>query len=174
MSSDLGLPSPPQVTIKMRAIPRDSGSGTTTQLWLIAASVQGLPENTKQSRDLALSSGGKTFVLPYTLTNKPTETFSWTVKAPPAEIQVAPGGEPLPVVVAVGPVRATGVRLTNATLLEKSRKTSFDESGMRLCRDRGPDKPCDGQGLTLEANSVDQLWLRPTRSTQVAGQFSAI
>jgi hypothetical protein len=167
---DIGLPNPPKVDIQMRALPLASEGATGNQVWVIAAKVEGLPANTKQSRNLAFSSGGRLFVLPYTLSNRATESFSWTIKAPPSEIHVGPGGQPIPVMVTVGPVRATDVRLMNAVLIEKTRKTTFDAGGMRLCLDRLQN--CDERGLTLPANSADQLWLLPVNSTAYAGQFT--
>ena len=150
---DLG--SPPEVKLSVSAVEKLPASASA-RTWLVSITVAGLPANTAQKRYLQLDMLGNSTTLEYTLTNRAVGNFSWTVRAPPG-IAIEPG-QPIPLTVSVGPVSATGVVLVAPYIAEKTTNRLIAPMGFQLCR--YPSGNCEGDNISLAANSAAQLWLR--------------
>ena len=89
------------------------------------------------------------------------------MKAPPGELSLSAGGS-IGVGIAVQAVPASHVRVMHVTLIEQSLKTLFDSS-ILLCEQLGG--TCAKEGVNLDANSSNRLWLRTEGPTygKVAG-----
>ena len=87
--SDLKAPSPPSVAVKVE--PQELDRTETSRRWLLTMEIDGLPRNVTQKRYLSFRLHDQQFTLPYTLTNKNTATFAWSVKGPPGDLRPAPG-----------------------------------------------------------------------------------
>jgi hypothetical protein len=162
---DLKTPSPPPVEVKFAA--RELDRSDTTRRWVLTVDVSGLPRNVMQKRYLSFPFNGQIITLAYTITNKSTATFTWTVKSPPAELNLA-AGEPIEVGIAVQAVAATNVRVLQTALVEQSRKTPLD-GGLMLCKQ--PGGSC-GADIDLAANSSNRLWLRSNSGGAIVGKYT--
>ena len=155
--TDLGSPSPPNVTIKVVPNPPDElfPAGATARSWLIKMEIGGLPANTSQKRHLRFDLAGKSVTLEYTLSNMAIGSFTWAPKVP-ASIAIEPG-QAIPLSISVGPVPATGVALIGPFLSEKTSKYPLAPEGLKLCRNATG--TCESVSA-LPANSATQLWLQ--------------
>jgi hypothetical protein len=162
---DLGTPNPPplDVTFSVTELP----TSHDTQHWLLTATVKGLTDVMTQKRFLSFSVGQQFVTLPYTLTNRLTQEFAWSVKAPTTEISLRPG-QGIEIGVSVGPVPATGVGLSQAVFVEQTTKTLVGD-GWELCDSLSD---CKDHTFSIPANSQKRLWLRPKGGTEVVGKYS--
>ncbi|MEJ0091898.1 MAG: hypothetical protein WDN46_00170 [Methylocella sp.] len=162
---DLGIPNPPPLSVTFSAteLPSDGD----TRHWLLAATAKGLTDVVTQKRFVSFMLGHQPVTLPYTLTNRPTQEFAWSVKAPTAEISLRPG-QAIEIGVSVGPVPATDVGLSQAIFIEQTTKTLVG-GGWELC-DSLPD--CKDHAFPIPANSQKRLWLRPKGGAEVIGKYS--
>jgi hypothetical protein len=164
--SDLNAPIPPPVDLKFAA--SDLSHDAATRQWLLTADYKGLPANAKQQRYLSFKFGTQTFTLPYTVSNKSSATFAWSVKPPPAEISLK-AGDSIEIGVAVTQsVAATNVRVLQTALVEQTRKTPLD-GGLMLCKQTAG--PCTGDGVNLGPNSSNKLWLRTNSAGTLVGKY---
>ena len=164
--SDLLSPLPPPMEIKFT--PNELPQADGGRRWALMVAFKGLPRGATQKRYLSFSFQGQKVTLPYTMTNKSTAAFSWSIKNPPAEVSLK-AGEAIDVGIAVQAVPATHVRVMHVTLIEQSRKTPLD-AGILLC-----DKltgTCDATGLSLTANSANRLWLRTSGLNPIVGKYA--
>jgi hypothetical protein len=152
---DLQVPAPPptKVDVSKKEV-QTPGRGSRT--FLLTLDVHGLPSNTTQKRWLSFALAGVDVTLQYTLTNMAADSFSWAVKGLPS-IAIKPG-RAIPISIATGPVPATGVRVLQTALIEKTSKEPIASTGLKLCEDAH--SGCDGSGLSLPARSPVQLWLQ--------------
>ena len=133
--------------------------GPTSATWHVRLQLGGLPANSTQTRYLSVTIAGASTALEYTLTNKPTESFSWTIKAPPT-IAIGPNQD-IPVSITVGPVPAHNVKLVGPYLPEKKTSALIASHGLTLLCDckHEADKNADNN-IDLPAHSTTQFWLR--------------
>ena len=87
--SDLNTPRPPAVEVSFTA--SDLDHSDTSRRWVLTATIKGVPHNATQKRYLSFTFAGQLVTLPYTLTNKSTATFTWSVKGPPSELSLRAG-----------------------------------------------------------------------------------
>ena len=139
----------------------------SSRRWVLIVDVKGVPRNVTQKRYLSVNFAGKDFALPYTLTNKSTATFAWSIKGPPGELALS-AGDSIGVGIAVQAVPATHVRVMQAALIEQSRKTLLGD-GIVLC-DPGAN-PCDEAGVNLDANSSNRLLLKTDSTGTIVGKY---
>jgi hypothetical protein len=153
--ADLGGQSGPPIVkseVLAKALPY---AGKATRFWMLTLEASGVPIGTTQIRGLSMVVGGVDRYLPYTLTNTAAENFTWTVKISPNITQQREA--PIPVSITVGPVAATGVKVLQTALFEKTLKIPLAPTGLKLCPSEV--NQCDGSGLTLQAHTPNQLWL---------------
>jgi hypothetical protein len=162
---DLGIPTPPPLDVSFTATSLPSTVGS--QHWLLTATVKGLTTTVTQKRFVSFNLGQQSVTLPYTLTNRPTQDFAWSVRGPTTEISLRPG-QTVELGVSVGPVPATAVGLTQAIFIEQTSKTLVG-NGWELC-DALPD--CNDHTFSISANSQKRLWLRPKGAADVVGKYS--
>jgi hypothetical protein len=166
---DLNVPHPPRVDVTFELHPLDQTE--TSRRWVLTADFKNLPNNVTQKRYVEFQFDGQQVTLQYTLTNKNTASFAWSVKGPPGEMKL-PQGEPVEIGIAVQGVSATKVRLLQATLLEQSRKQPVD-GGWMLCREElsATNKKCVDTDLTLAAHSSQRLWLYANPDAELVGKY---
>jgi hypothetical protein len=162
---DLKGPSPPSVTIKVEA--RDLDRTDTSRRWLLTVDIDGLPRNVTQKRYLSFRLHDQQVTLSYTLSNKNTASFVWSVKGPPGELRPAPH-QPVEIGIAVQGVEATQVRLLQVTLLEQSQKNPL-KGGWTLCPSQH--QRCTDVTINLSAHSTNRLWLYPAAETSLVGKY---
>jgi hypothetical protein len=162
--TDLKVPAPTKVEFTVHEL----DSTTTSRRWLLTTDIKGLPRDAVQKRYLSLDFQGQTFTLPYTVSNKTTGSFTWSVKWPPAELSLR-AGEAMEINIAVQAIAATHVRVVQAALLEQTRKTLLD-GGLTLCATAAPSS-CSDAGLDLAANSTNRLWLRTNPNHTIVGKY---
>jgi hypothetical protein len=157
------LPPPLNVEITPHELPRTDNS----RRWVLIVDIKGLPRNATQKRYLSVSFAGQDVTLPYTLTNKSTATFAWSIKGPPGELSLS-AGDSIGIGIAVQAVPATHVRVMPVSLVEQSRKTLID-GGIVLCAQLTG--ACGGDGVNLDANSSNRLWLRTNAAIPIIGKY---
>jgi hypothetical protein len=162
---DLNTPQPPAVTVEFET--RELDRTDSIRRWILTANVKGLPLNVTQKRYFSFDFNGQNITLPYSLTNKTSAVFSWSIKPPPPEISLK-GDEPIEVGIAVQGVPATSVRLLQATLIEQSRKVPLS-GGFQLCAQQVGD--CKNATVDLAPNSANRLWLRTTNTIALVGKY---
>jgi hypothetical protein len=163
--TDLGTPQPPPVDVGFTA--RELARGENSRRWVLTVDIKRLPRNVTQKRYLSFRFAGQDVVLPYTLTNKSTGTFAWSVKGPPAELSLS-AGDSIDVGIAVQAVAARHVRVLHASLVEQTRKTPLD-GGIVLCAQASG--PCNDAGIDLAPNSSNPLWLRTKADRAIVGKY---
>jgi hypothetical protein len=163
--SDLQSPLPPLLTIDIK--PHEAPRADDSRRWVLIVDVKGMPRNATQKRYLSVSFAGKDYTVPYTLTNKSTATFAWSIKGPPGELSLS-AGESIGVGIAIQGVPATHVRVMQAALIEQSRKTLLGD-GIVLCSPLT--NSCDGSGVDLDANSSNRLWLKTDPARPIVGKY---
>ena len=170
LMQDLNLPYPPRVDVTFELRPMDQTD--TSRRWLLTMDVKNLPNDTTQKRYIGFQFDGQQITLPYTLTNKNTASFAWSVRPPAGEVNL-PHGEPIEIGIAVQSVPATKVRLLQATLLEQSRKQPVN-GGWMLCREKlsATKKTCADADITLAAHSAQRLWLYASPDAELIGKYS--
>lgn len=164
--SDLKTPKPPEVAVNFTANELDHGDGS--RRWVLTADIKGLPRNVMQKRYLSFVFGDQHVILPYTVSNKSTATFTWSVKAPPSELSLK-AGQAIEIGIAVQAVAATKVGVLQTTLVEQSRKTPLD-GGLTLCTQ--PVAPCTESGISLAPNSANRLWLQTNKDSTIVGKYA--
>ena len=162
---DLGIPTPPPLDVAFTAT--ELPSSGDTQHWLLATTVKGLTTVVTQKRAVSFNFGQQSVTLPYTLTNRPTQDFAWSVRGPTTEISLRPG-QAVELGLSVGPVPATGVGLSQAIFVEQTGKTLVGK-GWELC-DSLPD--CKDHTFSIPANSQKRLFLQPKGDAEVVGKYS--
>lgn len=167
---DLADHGSPEVTLQsVQFSALELPAGPSSRSWLLTGTVSGLPINASQRRYLTFEFGGRQFVLPYTLTNRPGGQFEWTVRAPPAELSLGPG-EAVEFGISVGPVPATDVRLLQVGLVEATTKQPLGKRTFKLCASRSGN--CTGAALSLAAHSAQRLWLRSeSEGSSIVGKY---
>jgi hypothetical protein len=160
---DLQSPLPPPLQINMQ--PYELPGTDNSRRWVLLVDIRGLPRNATQKRYLSFTFAGQQITLPYTLTNRSTATFAWSVKPPVSELNLT-AGEPVKIGIAVQAVPATGVRVMQVTLVEQSRKTPLGND-IVLCKQ--PTGPCESN---LDANSANPMWLRTSAAPSIVGKYA--
>lgn len=155
------LPPPLKIEIGSHELPRTDNS----RRWALIVDVKGLPRTATQKRLLSFTFAGQQVTLPYTLTNKSTATFSWSVKAPVSELSLT-AGESVGIGIAVQAVAATHVRVMQVTLVEQARKKPLG-GDIVLCEQQ---TSCRAD-ITLESNSANRLWLRTSSAPPIVGKY---
>jgi hypothetical protein len=163
---DLGIPTPPAITVTF-SILNEGPPGSSSRMWYVAAAVSGVPGNTNQKRFARVKFDKIESILEYTLTNQYPTAFSWTLKPPPAAWSIAKQ-RAVPIGIAVGPVPATGVKLSASNIIEQATKVPLGVNDLRLCRNADGD--CD-TNLSLDANSPNPLFLRVEETFNQPGSF---
>jgi hypothetical protein len=163
--NDLQFPSPPPVTINIT--PQELPRADNNRRWLLVVDIKGLPRNATQKRYLSVKFAGQDVVLPYTLTNKSTASFSWSIKSPPGELSLS-AGDSIGVGIAIQAVPASHARVMQSTLIEQSRKVPLD-GDLLLCAQL--EGQCEQAGVNLDANSANRLWLRTSSATPIIGKY---
>lgn len=165
--ADAGTPAPPQLGIAFTAAELAPTAGA--RHWILTAEVKGLTtELAAQKRVLTLRFGSRSYAVTYNLTGHAASPFGWSVKAPTGEISLRPG-QSVEIGISVQGIAATGVRLMQAALIEGTTHTML-QKGWQLCET--PSGDCPGEDLTIPANSVKRLWLRPAANETVVGKFT--
>jgi hypothetical protein len=77
----------------------------------------------------------------------------------------------VPVGIAVGPVPATGVKLSSSNIIEQATKVPLGGNDLKLCRNA--DGECD-TNLSLDANSPNLLFLRVEDTFDQPGSFQGV
>jgi hypothetical protein len=166
---DVGVPRPPVVDVEFDLRPLDQTDAS--RRWMLTAKVKNLPNNVTQKRYVGFQFDGQQITLAYTLSNKNTASFGWSVKGPPGEFSLVQG-EPVEIGIAVQGVPATKVRLLQATLLEQSRKLPV-AGGWMLCREKlsAANKTGADTDIALAAHSSQRLWLYPNPGAELVGKY---
>jgi hypothetical protein len=162
---DLEAPLPPPLNIRIASheLPRTDNS----RRWALILDIKGLPRTATQRRLLSFTFAGQQVTLPYTVTNKSTATFAWSLKAPVSELSLT-AGQSIGIGIAVQAMAATHVRVMQVTLVEQTRKTPLG-GDIVLCRQRAS---CDSGDINLEPNSANQLWLRTSSAPPIVGKYA--
>jgi len=163
---DLKAPLPPPVDVTFAA--RELDHADNSRRWVLTVDIKGLPRNVTQKRYLSFPFDGQVVTLAYTVTNKSTATFAWSVKGPPAEVSLS-AGDALEVGIGVQGVAATQVRILQTDLVEQSRKTPL-EGGLTLCSQAAG--ACTDVGIDLAPNSSNRLWLRTNNNSAIVGKYA--
>ncbi len=165
--ADAGTPAPPQLDIAFTAA--ELAPTANARHWILTAEVKGLTtELAAQKRVLTLRFGSRSYAVTYNLTGHTASPFAWSVKAPTGEISLRPG-QSVEIGISVQGIAATGVRLLQAALIEGTTHTML-QKGWQLCET--PSGACLAEGLTIPANSVKRLWLRPVGDETVVGKLT--
>ncbi len=164
---DSGTPAPPELDIRFRAAEMAATNGA--RHWVLTAEVNGLTtELGPQKRVLTLQFGSRSYAVNYTLTGHAASRFAWSVKVPSGEISLRPG-QSVEIGISVQGIAATGVRLLQAAMIEQTTHTMLLK-GWQLCETPAGD--CKSDELSIPANSVKRLWLRPAGDETVVGKFT--
>ncbi|RDJ05063.1 hypothetical protein B5K06_26185 [Rhizobium grahamii] len=152
----------PGTTVRLEmGEPNRSGSALT---WNVNATVSGLPVNSLLPRYLEADYAGYKQRLDYTVTNRPPGSFSWNVTSAP-QARKWDGEEALPFSLYVGPIPATNVRVLATSFVAKDSLDLVD-GGFTICS--GSDAECSGKSITLDANELHSLKIKPTKSLAAA------
>ena len=161
--NDFDLPHPSAAVVTFEPI-KDSNAQNHNS-WRFSVHVSGLlPANTTQQRYAVVKYGeSKIQVIPYTLTNLPTN-FAWTISKPP-DPWVDSGWVPdcFCTVLTVTPKDsvATGLTLSSSGMVEQNTKRAITVGDLRLCQV----SHCSGNDpIDLPANVPSRLQLCITKS----------
>lgn len=129
------------------------------QVWRFAVTVKGLGKAESQARVFVISFGRLRETLAYTLSNTPSKTFTWSVKAAP-EWNLG-SMQALSVPIRTGEVEATGIVLQQAALSgdDKLKRTLGTEHFV-LCSNASGE--CTEAGQTQPPRSARTLYVRPS------------
>jgi hypothetical protein len=152
---DLGIPDR-SVTIDTAPLSEETPSATS-RIWKYKVTVSQLAAQALQTRFLRLAEGVPN--RSYELTNRPAETFTWTVSGPPAELALGWKNE-ASVGIVTGPVATRSAGLSAVQLTEESTKRPLR---LKLCK-RAPDgQPARwicARHFSLAPHQVARLFLR--------------
>lgn len=157
---DLDTPPTPGVAVTGIAPVKLISATPTSGVWQFSLAVSGLPRQSSLSRKLLLSLSKIQTVVDYTLTDRPTGTFAWTILPPPVWNLIDSSAAEISVV--VKDVQATGIKLLQSTLTRQSDpRTTLGIGSLDLCTNRdgecqapGPIGPSASQTLFLRLKSA--------------------
>ena len=154
---DAGTPASPAVQINTKYL-SSSNLGAADQRLTFQVKIANFPPADNQSRVFIASYGNLHEPLTYTLTNIPTRTFSWSVKAA-SEWNLA-SMNALPISIHMGDLPASSVALVQADFIsDDKQKSTAARQNFELCTDA--DSSLCASPATLAARSAAILYVRP-------------
>lgn len=146
--------------------------GTASRTWLLTMRVKGFPARSSERRYVRLTLGTAEQLTSYTLTDLPTEGFTWSVTAPASPWLVWRGlleeRTVTGLVVTAGDGPITGLRLAGASLRDAVPTSEIGVRDLTLC-----DAPSgDCRVAAIEPRSSRTLFLRLTRDRALHGKYT--